>query len=120
MALVQLFQALDFEQSHGLISPELVKMEGDSPPECLNTSQCREIYIRAQVPLEFALYLYGYVMPFIVAVTVATNSFIVVVLSHRHLRTPTNIVLLAMAVTELLTGLSCLPWLLYYYTFDGT
>ena len=94
-------------------------MEGDSLPECLNTSQCREIYIRAQVPLEFALYLYGYVMPFIVAVTVATNSFIVVVLSHRHLRTPTNIVLLAMAVTELLTGLSCLPWLLYYYTFDG-
>ena len=58
-------------------------------------------------------------MPFIVAVTVASNSFIVLVLSHRYLRTPTNIVLLAMAVTELLTGLSCLPWLLYYYTFDG-
>uniref|UniRef100_A0AC34Q5Z6 G-protein coupled receptors family 1 profile domain-containing protein n=1 Tax=Panagrolaimus sp. JU765 TaxID=591449 RepID=A0AC34Q5Z6_9BILA len=94
-------------------------MESDPLPECLNTSQCREIYIRAQVPLEFALYLYGYVMPFIVAVTVATNSFIVLVLSHRYLRTPTNVVLLAMAVTELLTGLSCLPWLLYYYTFDG-
>lgn len=58
-------------------------------------------------------------MPFIVAVTVASNSFIVLVLSHRYLQTPTNIVLLAMAVTELLTGLSCLPWLLYYYTFDG-
>uniref|UniRef100_A0AC35G5J0 G-protein coupled receptors family 1 profile domain-containing protein n=1 Tax=Panagrolaimus sp. PS1159 TaxID=55785 RepID=A0AC35G5J0_9BILA len=94
-------------------------MELDPLPECLNHSLCREIHIRAQVPLEFALYLYGYFMPFIVAVTVASNSFIVLVLSHRYLRTPTNIVLLAMAVTELLTGLSCLPWLLYYYTFDG-
>lgn len=24
-----------------------------------------------------------------------------------------------MAVTELLTGLSCLPWLIYYYTMGG-
>uniref|UniRef100_A0A914YX04 G-protein coupled receptors family 1 profile domain-containing protein n=1 Tax=Panagrolaimus superbus TaxID=310955 RepID=A0A914YX04_9BILA len=94
-------------------------MELEPLPECLNHSLCREIHIRAQVPLEFALYLYGYFMPFIVAVTVASNSFIVLVLSHRYLQTPTNIVLLAMAVTELLTGLSCLPWLLYYYTFDG-
>jgi hypothetical protein len=58
-------------------------------------------------------------MPIIVAVTLATNSFIVLVLSHKYLRTPTNYVLLAMAVTELLTGLSCLPWLLYYYTLSG-
>ncbi|KAI1706873.1 7 transmembrane receptor (rhodopsin family) domain-containing protein [Ditylenchus destructor] len=90
-------------------------------PECLNTSgrgNCREIIIDSQVPLTFALPLYGYVMPAIVAITIATNSFIVVALSHRYLRTPTNYVLLAMAVTELLTGLSCLPWLLYYYTFN--
>uniref|UniRef100_A0A1I7Z511 G_PROTEIN_RECEP_F1_2 domain-containing protein n=1 Tax=Steinernema glaseri TaxID=37863 RepID=A0A1I7Z511_9BILA len=59
-------------------------------------------------------------MPFIVAITFATNSFIVAVLSSNNLRTPTNYILLAMAVTELLTGLSCLPWLLYYYTFKGT
>lgn len=58
-------------------------------------------------------------MPIIVAITLATNSFIVLVLSHKYLRTPTNFVLLAMAVSELLTGLSCLPWLLYYYTFKG-
>uniref|UniRef100_A0A914D7J8 G-protein coupled receptors family 1 profile domain-containing protein n=1 Tax=Acrobeloides nanus TaxID=290746 RepID=A0A914D7J8_9BILA len=91
-------------------------------PECMSrnsTTPCREINISAQVPLSWALPLYGYIMPIIVAVTIATNSFIVLVLSHRYLRTPTNYVLLAMAVTELLTGLSCLPWLLYYYTFEG-
>lgn len=69
--------------------------------------------------MSWALPLYGYVMPVIVSITVATNSFIVVVLSHKDLRTPTNYVLLAMAVSELLTGLSCVPWLLYYYTFHG-
>ncbi|KAH7700323.1 CBN-SPRR-1 protein, partial [Aphelenchoides avenae] len=88
-------------------------------PECVNRSQCREIVINGQVPLDWALPLYGYIMPIIVAITLATNSFIVLVLSHKYLRTPTNFVLLAMAVSELLTGLSCLPWLLYYYTFKG-
>lgn len=71
------------------------------------------------MPIKWALPLYGYVMPIIVAITLATNSFIVIVLSRRHLQTSTNFVLLAMAVSELLTGLSCLPWLLYYYTFSG-
>ncbi|KAI6235053.1 FMRFamide receptor [Aphelenchoides besseyi] len=88
-------------------------------PECLNKTLCREVMISSQVPLDWALPLYGYAMPIIVAITILTNSFIVLVLSHRYLRTPTNYVLLAMAVSELLTGLSCLPWLLYYYTFNG-
>lgn len=58
-------------------------------------------------------------MPLIVAVTIITNSFIVLVLMHPSLRTATNYVLTGMAITELLTGLSCLPWVLYYYTFGG-
>ncbi|VDN34248.1 unnamed protein product [Gongylonema pulchrum] len=87
--------------------------------QCLNRSQCRIISISAQVPLTWALPLYGYAMPVIVAVTLATNSFIVFVLSRKFLRTPTNLVLLAMAISELLTGLCCLPWLIYYYTLYG-
>lgn len=81
---------------------------------------CRPISISSQVPLDLALPVYGYVMPIIVTITLATNSFIVIVLSHKYLRTPTNYVLLAMAVTELLTGLSGMPWLLYYFTLQGT
>ncbi|VDO18681.1 unnamed protein product [Heligmosomoides polygyrus] len=69
--------------------------------------------------MHWAIPLYGYVMPVIVTLTLATNSFIVVVLSHRYLRTPTNFVLLAMAVSELLTGLCVMPWFLYYFTFSG-
>ncbi|KHJ93609.1 hypothetical protein OESDEN_06476 [Oesophagostomum dentatum] len=63
--------------------------------------------------------LYGLAAPVIILVTLVTNSFIVVVLSNKNLRTPTNHILLSMAITELMTGLSSCPWFLYYYTFGG-
>ncbi|ULT84441.1 hypothetical protein L5515_019093 [Caenorhabditis briggsae] len=88
-------------------------------PSCYNNYTCRPVFIGNMVPVDWAVPMYGYMMPFIVTLTIATNSFIVVVLSHKYLRTPTNYVLLAMAVTELLTGLSCLPWFTYYYTLSG-
>ncbi|CAB3410113.1 unnamed protein product [Caenorhabditis bovis] len=88
-------------------------------PACYHNRTCRPMFIANQVPVEWAVPMYGYMMPFIVTLTVATNSFIVVVLSHKYLRTPTNYVLLAMAVSELLTGLSCMPWFTYYYTLSG-
>ncbi|CAD6193107.1 unnamed protein product [Caenorhabditis auriculariae] len=78
-----------------------------------------EINISEYTPLDWALPLYGYVMPVLVALTTLINSFIIIVLSHRHLRTPTNTVLLTMAVTDLLTGCTSVPWFLYYYTFQG-
>ncbi|CAD6191095.1 unnamed protein product [Caenorhabditis auriculariae] len=88
-------------------------------PACYYNRSCKPMFIALQVPVDWAVPMYGYVMPFIVTLTLATNSFIVVVLSHKYLRTPTNYVLLAMAVSELLTGLSCMPWFTYYYTLSG-
>ncbi|VDM53193.1 unnamed protein product [Angiostrongylus costaricensis] len=63
--------------------------------------------------------LYGLAAPAIILVTLVTNSLVIVVLSNRNLRTPTNHILLSMAITELMTGLSSCPWFLYYYTFGG-
>lgn len=77
------------------------------------------ISIKDLSPLEVAVPIYGYVLPVVVMITVVTNSFIVLVLSQPQLRTPTNCILLAMAVMELLTGLVSFPWMLYYYTFGG-
>lgn len=77
------------------------------------------LQIQEMAPLEVAVPIYGYVLPVVVMITVVTNSFIVLVLSQPQLRTPTNCILLAMAVMELLTGLISFPWMLYYYTFGG-
>uniref|UniRef100_A0A0K0D1U2 G_PROTEIN_RECEP_F1_2 domain-containing protein n=1 Tax=Angiostrongylus cantonensis TaxID=6313 RepID=A0A0K0D1U2_ANGCA len=63
--------------------------------------------------------LYGLAAPAIILVTLVTNSLVIVVLSNRNLRTPTNHILLSMAIAELMTGLSSCPWFLYYYTFGG-
>ncbi|KHJ44739.1 7 transmembrane receptor [Trichuris suis] len=71
------------------------------------------------VPLNVALPCYGYIIPVVVLVTVVTNTLITIVLSDKSLNTKTNQILLSMAVTEMLTGLSSLPWFVYYYTLRG-
>uniref|UniRef100_A0A0K0FBS5 G-protein coupled receptor (inferred by orthology to a D. melanogaster protein) n=1 Tax=Strongyloides venezuelensis TaxID=75913 RepID=A0A0K0FBS5_STRVS len=91
----------------------------------MNNSVNMSVYIPERVnilenaPIEFALPLYGYLLPVLVSITTVTNSFIIIVLSQKHLRTPTNYVLFSMALSDMLIGLSSLPWFLYYYTFKG-
>ncbi|KAL3256055.1 hypothetical protein MRX96_017259 [Rhipicephalus microplus] len=67
-------------------------------------------------PIEFALPLLGYAMPALLVVTIIANTFVVVVLAQRHMRTPTNIVLLGMAVCDMMTLLIPSPWFFYIYT----
>ncbi|XP_076328604.1 sex peptide receptor-like [Tachypleus tridentatus] len=63
--------------------------------------------------------LFGYIMPFLLLVTIVANTLIVVVLAQRHMRTPTNLVLLAMAISDLLTLLFPAPWYFYMYTLGN-
>lgn len=83
----------------------------------LNT--CRPSVYGDKAPLAIALPLYGYVLPVVVVVTLVTNVFIVVVLSKKHLRTPSNLILLSMAVCEAFTGLVSLPYMLFFYSLKG-
>nr|CAH7747403.1 unnamed protein product [Callosobruchus chinensis] len=58
-------------------------------------------------------------MPFLLLVTMVANTLIVVVLSKRHMRTPTNVVLMAMALCDMFTLLVPSPWLIYMYTLGN-
>ncbi|XP_017481308.1 PREDICTED: sex peptide receptor-like, partial [Rhagoletis zephyria] len=69
--------------------------------------------------LEYGMPLYGYCMPFLLIITVAANSLIVLVLSKKHLATPTNFVLMAMAICDMLTVIFPAPGLWYMYTFGN-
>jgi hypothetical protein len=101
-------------------------------------THCRILNISQRQPEWLAIPLYGYAFPIIVAITFATNSLVILILSNRNLRTPTNHVLLAMALAELMTGrctiiiiwppvdepiilsgLSSAPFFVYYYTLGG-
>jgi hypothetical protein len=68
------------------------------------------------VPLVYALVMFGYIMPILLLLTIVFNSLIVIVLSQKHLRTSTNLVLLSMAISDLLTLLFPAPWYFYMYT----
>ena len=79
----------------------------------------RPMNITADLDIRYALPLYGYIMPFLVIVTLVANTLIVLVLSKKHMRTPTNLVLMAMALSDMFTLLFPAPWFLYLYTFGN-
>lgn len=82
-------------------------------------SASRYLNITADLDIRYALPLYGYIMPFLVVITIIANTLIVLVLSKKHMRTPTNLVLMAMALSDMFTLLFPAPWLLYLYTFGN-
>ena len=44
------------------------------------------------------------------AVTFLSNILIIIVLSKKHMRSPTNMVLMSMAISDLLTVVFPAPW----------
>lgn len=74
------------------------------------------VNVTREYPFEYATIMFGYIMPFVLVLTLITNSLVVMVLAQRHMRTPTNIVLFTMAIVDLMTLLSPSPWYFYIYT----
>lgn len=75
--------------------------------------------VTKELPIKYAQPLYGYIVPFLLIITIIANTLIVVVLSKRHMRTPTNVVLMAMALCDMFTLLFPAPWLFYMYTLGN-
>lgn len=61
----------------------------------------------------------GYVIPLAVALTVVTNGLICAVLLQKKMRTASNVLLVAMAVADMMTGLSTMPAYLHFYTLGA-
>jgi hypothetical protein len=62
-------------------------------------------------------FVYGKLFPVLVLLVVVANVLVVLVLSQKHMVTPTNIVLKYMAVWTSAGVLVPLPWNLFYHTF---
>lgn len=102
-------------------STRLINTYNQTEP-ILNTScDARRNYVNitCELPINYAVPMYGYIMPFLLFITIIANTLIVVVLSKRHMRTPTNVVLMAMALCDMFTLLFPAPWLIYMYTFGN-
>ncbi|CAF1510240.1 unnamed protein product, partial [Adineta ricciae] len=69
-------------------------------------------------PPTYQTILQGVCAPLIIIISTVLNSLIAVVLLQKHLRSPTNILLLALALYDTLTGLFPFPTYIYVFTFQ--
>ena len=83
---------------------------------CRNLSQTSCLMPVTAKRLEISVPIYGYISPPVILLTIITNSLICVVLLRRGMRTATNVILAAMALSDMLTGLCPLPCFVYFYT----
>lgn len=67
----------------------------------------------------YSIIINGFVIPPLVIVILATNSLICAVLLTRKMRSPSNTILVAMALSDMLTGVWTLPPYVYFYTLGA-
>ena len=70
-----------------------------------------------ECPPSYYVFLQGVFAPLIIIISTVLNSLIAVVLLQRHLRSATNILLLAIALYDTLTGLFPFPAYIFVFTF---
>lgn len=104
-----------FEGMQNTTFPYIINVTGQE--SCNNSNDF--VNVTCEFPIQYAQPMYGYIAPFLLATTIVANTLIVVVLSRRHMRTPTNAVLMAMALCDMFTFLFPAPWLFYMYTFGN-
>ena len=63
--------------------------------------------------------LFGYLLPPVVVFTIFSNTLTCIALLKKHMRNPTNIILLAIALLYMSTGIIVLPGAIYYYTLGN-
>lgn len=82
-----------------------------SPIDCLTPLSIETSEMNA-----YSEIVYGRLVPSVVVFTCVTNLLICIVLLKKHMRTPANCLLVAMALADLLTGLCSLPCFVHFYT----
>ncbi|XP_040168561.1 sex peptide receptor isoform X2 [Anopheles arabiensis] len=75
--------------------------------------------VSCETILNYSIPLYGYCIPLLLLVTLTANSLIIIILNKRSMASPTNCILMAMALCDMFTLLFPAPGLIYMYTFGN-
>jgi len=70
-------------------------------------------------PLAYSQIICGYVWPLMAALTLFTNLMIVFILTQRDMRTPTNVVLTAIAIADIIPIVVPVPWFVYLFAMGN-
>ncbi|KAK7498076.1 hypothetical protein BaRGS_00010664 [Batillaria attramentaria] len=76
------------------------------------------LLLQARYPKDFAIPIYGILWHPVAVIVFLTNSLICIVLLKKHMRTAANILLVAIAISDMLTGLSPVPFLINFLATD--
>lgn len=86
--------------------------------ETPDTHNCVTPYFVAVDDSQYTVVVNGIIAPCLVAVTVVMNTLVCIVLLKRHMINPTNTILVAIAVSDVLTGLCPTPCYFYFFTLS--
>ncbi|XP_058466366.1 sex peptide receptor [Malaya genurostris] len=93
---------------------------GDDYRGCMESSgNSSYLNVSCETIINYSIPLYGYCTPIFMLITLTANSLIVIVLSKRSMASPTNFVLMAMALCDMFTLLFPAPGMIYMYTFGN-
>ncbi|KAK7474214.1 hypothetical protein BaRGS_00034563 [Batillaria attramentaria] len=74
--------------------------------------------LQTNYPSNFAIPVYGFLWNPVAFIVFLTNSLICIVLLKKHMRTATNVLLVAIAISDMLTGLFPVPVFIYFFATD--
>nr|AKQ63080.1 MIP receptor 1 [Platynereis dumerilii] len=81
-----------------------------------NNSESEEAFNLQLLMNDYSLTAYGYISPILAVINVITNSLVCIVLLRQNMRSPTNTILLFMALSDMLTGVVPVPAFVHFYT----
>ena len=113
---ISLLYPIDFDTMAALVNHTLPKIESSGAVDAPFNLQWYP-FSGVQCPPTYYVFLQGVFAPLIIIVSTILNSLIAVVLLQKHLRSPTNILLLAIALYDTLTGLFPFPAYIFVFTF---
>ncbi|XP_046572105.1 sex peptide receptor-like [Haliotis rubra] len=73
------------------------------------------LFLPMMFPGQYSVPINGYISPILVFLTIINNTLVCVVLLKRHMRSPTNVLLAAMAISDMLTGVFPVPIFIYFF-----
>ena len=89
---------------------------GTHPKAIPQHSQVKSLLnVTQDCPLAYSQIICGYIWPLMAALTLFTNLMIVFVLTQRDMRTPTNVVLTAIAIADIIPIVVPVPWFVYLF-----
>ncbi|KAK7478711.1 hypothetical protein BaRGS_00030015 [Batillaria attramentaria] len=90
----------------------------ETDPPHLPSAEPHDFLLSAMYPPEYAIPIYGYLIPVVALITVISDSLLCIVLLKKEMRSPTNALLVAIAISDMLTGLIPAPVLVYFFATD--